>query len=404
MDTSAVKALIEQGTLLPQEEKLEVGRRKKRLEIGIPKETSFQEHRVALSPDAVSLLVANGHEVKVETGAGDLSKYSDNEYSEVGATICYEQKEVFSTHLILKVAPPSKDEIDLMPGHQVLISALQITVHPKESLETMMRKKITAIAWDYIRDDSGIFPVVRAMGELAGNSSILIAAELLSNINSGKGLLLGGVTGVAPIEVVVLGAGTVGECATKAAIGLGASVKVFDNNIAKLRRLKNDLSQNVWTSAVQPKVLAKAIRRADVVIGALRAPLGRTPCIVSEDMVSGMKEGSVIVDISIDQGGCFETSEVTTHDNPTYVKHGVVHYCVPNVASRVSRTATLALSNIFSPMLMEMGEKGGCVEFIKKHEGFRTGVYMFQGVLTSEVLGKVFDLPYKDIELLFPAM
>jgi alanine dehydrogenase len=403
-ESSAIKNLIEKGSLLVQEEKLEVKGKRKSLSLGIPKETSFQEHRVALSPEAVSFLVANGHEVKIETGAGELANFADTDYSEVGAQICYDTKEVFSCHHIIKVAPPSNEEIELMPGNQVLISALQISVHPKVTLEALMKKKITAIAWDYIKDDAGIFPIVRAMGEIAGNCSVLIAAELLSNINSGKGLMLGGVPGVAPLEVVVLGAGTVGEYASKAAMGLGASVKVFDNNISKLRRLQNDLSTRLWTSAIQPKLLEKAIKRADVVIGAVRAPLGRTPCVVTDGMVAGMKEGSVIVDISIDQGGCFETSKITNHDNPTYTVHGVVHYCVPNVASRVSRTATLALSNIFSPMLLEMGEKGGCTELIKRHCGFRSGVYLYNGILTSEILGKVFGIPYKDIDLLLPAM
>lgn len=402
-DPETLKHLLKAGSLSPQEETLEIGRKRGKLFIGIPKETSFQENRVALAPEAVSLLTANGHRIRVESKAGEHSKFSDNEYSEAGAEICSDKKEVFSCDIILKVAPPSEEEIELMPGGQTLLSALQLSVQPKATLEKLYRKKITAVAWDYIQDDQGIFPVVRTMGEIAGNTAILVASELLSNPN-GKGLMLGGIVGVQPTEVVILGAGTVGEFAARSAIGLGASVKVFDNSLSKLRRLQNDIGTRIFTSVLQPKLISKALLRADVVIGAMRAPLGRTPCIVTEEMVAEMKPGSVIVDISIDQGGCFETSEVTNHNNPTFTKHGVIHYCVPNIASRVSRTASFALSNIFSPILIEMGNQGGCKELIKNDPGFRSGVYMYKGTLTSEILGKVFGLPYKDIELLLAAM
>ncbi len=403
-DPDILKHLMQQGSLLPKEDMLEIAQKKGNLYIGIPRETSFQERRVALAPEAVSLLVANGHRVKVETKSGEGANFTDNEYSEAGAEICYDTKEIFSCNLIVKVAPPSEEEVEMMPGNQTLISALQISVQPKETLQKLMKKKITAVAWDYIRDDSGVFPVVRTMGEIAGTTALLIAGELLSSYSSGKGLMLGGVAGVQSTEVVVLGAGTVGENATRSAIGLGASVKVFDNSLSKLRRLQNDIGTRVYTSVIQPKVLAKALMRADVVIGALRAPLGRTPCVVTEQMVQNMKPGSVLVDVSIDQGGCFETSRVTTHNNPVFVKHGVVHYCVPNIASRVSRTASFALSNIFSPILMNMGQMGGCKEFITRDLGFRSGVYIYRGKLTSEVLGKVFDLDYTDIELLLMGM
>lgn len=395
---------MQQGSLLPKEEMLEVARKKGNLYIGIPKETSFQERRVALVPEAVSVLVANGHRVKVESKSGEGSYFSDNDYSEAGAEICYDAKEVFSCDIIFKVAPPSESEVELMPGNQTLISALQISIQPKVILKKLMEKKITAVAWDYIRDDSNVFPVVRTMGEIAGTTSILVAGELLSAFNHGKGIMLGGVAGVQPTEVVVIGAGTVGEYATRAALGLGASVKVFDNSLSRLRRMQNDIGTRLYTSVIQPKVLAKSLMRADVVIGALRAPLGRTPCVVTEAMVEQMKSGAVLVDVSIDQGGCFETSRVTTHDHPTFEKHGVIHYCVPNIASRVARTASFALSNIFSPILLDMGDKGGCRELIARDLGFRSGVYIYRGVLTSEVLGKVFDLKYKDIELLLMGM
>lgn len=403
-DPETLKSLMSEGSLLPQEEMLAIGRKKGKLMIGIPKETSYQENRVALNPEAVQLLVSNGHNVVVETKAGEQSRYEDVDYSEAGAEIAYDRAEVFKANIILKVAPPTEDEIEMMPGNQTLMSALQLTLHPKKTLVALMNKKITAIAWDYIQDEHHIYTVVRAMGEIAGNTSVLIAAELLSNYDNGKGIMMGGVAGVQPTEVVILGAGTVGEYACRAALGLGASVKVFDNSISKLRRLHNDIGTRVYTSVIQPKLLEKAIMRADVVIGAVRAGLGRTPCIVTEAMIENMKSGSVVVDVSIDQGGCFETSKLTNHKQPTFKKHDVIHYCVPNIASRVPRTASLALSNIFSPLVLEMGDTGGCKEMIKKDPGFRSGVYIYQGKLTSEILGKVFDLPYKNIELLLAAL
>ena len=399
-DPEIIKHLMQQGSLLPKEEMLEIAPKKGKLFIGIPKETVFQERRVALVPEAVQILVLNGHRVKIESKSGEMANYSDRDYSEAGAEICHDPNEIFQCDIIFKVGPPSEDEVYMMKGNQTLVSALQISTQAKTILQKLMTKKITAIAWDFIRDDEGVFPVVRAMSEIAGTTSIIVAGELLSCYNTGKGIMLGGITGVSPTEVVVIGAGTVGDYATRAAQGLGASVKVFDNSMSRLRRLQNNSSTRLYTSVIQPKSLAKAIKNADVVIGALRSPLGRTPCVVTEEMIEAMQTGSVLVDVSIDQGGCFETSRVTNHNEPTFVKHGVIHYCVPNIASRVSRTASLVLSNIFSPILLEMGEKGGCKELIKSDEGFRSGVYIYKGVLTSEVLGEVFNLKYKNIELL----
>jgi len=399
-----LKELFKEGSLLPQEEMLEVRKGKHALCIGIPRETSFQEKRVALAPEAVSLLVANGHCVKIETKAGELSNFPDNEYSEAGAQICYDPKEIFQCDIILKIAPPTEEEVEMIKGKQTLISALQLSSQAGEIMRKLLAKKMTCIAWDYIQDEGGSYPIVRSMGEIAGTTSILIAGELLSSYSNGKGMMLGGIAGVQPTEVVVIGAGTVAEFATRAAIGLGASVKVFDNSLSHLRRLQNAIGQRIYTSVLQPKVLAKSIKRADVVIGALRASLGRTPCVVTEQMVKEMKTGSVIVDVSIDQGGCFETSHITNHNKPTFVKYGVTHYCVPNIASRVARTASFALSNIFSPLVLEIGDHGGCAQLIKNDYGFRSGVYMYKGTLTSEILGKIFNINYKDIDFLILGM
>jgi alanine dehydrogenase len=279
-----------------------------------------------------------------------------------------------------------------------------LTVQPENFVKQLMQKKVTAIAYDYIKDQDGIYSVIRSMGEIAGSTSILIAAEYLSNVNNGQGSILGGISGISPTEVIILGAGTVGEFAARAAIGLGASVKVFDNSIYRLRRLQSNIGSRIFTSVIQPKVLAKHLKTADVVIGAIRAPQGRTPCVVSEDMVSEMKTDSVIVDVSIDQGGCFETSHVTNHSNPVFRKHGVIHYCVPNIASRVSRTASYALSTIFAPILLNIGEEGGVPNMLKSNSGVRNGVYLYHGTLTNKYLGETFNLPYTDLDLLMAAI
>ena len=390
-------------SFMPQPEMLEVARKKSDLYIGIPKETSFQEKRVALTPSAVALLVNRGHEVVIETQAGKGANFEDHDYSEAGARITYSPEDVYKANIILKVEPPSHTEIEMMQIVQTLISALQLPIQPKNFLKKLIEKKITAIAFDYIMDEEKTFPVIRSMSEIAGTTSILIAAEYLSNVNSGQGLMLGGISGVPPIEVVILGAGTVGEYATRAAIGLGASVKVFDNNIYKLRRLQNVVNQRVYTSVVSPHVLKKALQTADVAIGAIRAPQGRTPCIVTEDMVKDMKNGAIVVDVSIDQGGCFETSEVTSHEKPTFKKYGVIHYGVPNIASRVAKTASSALSHVFSPMLLDIADDGGVEECLKKDFGIRQGIYLFKGILSNKYLGETFNLPYKDIDLLIAA-
>jgi len=387
-------------SLLPQEEMLEVKKHFKSLYIGIPKEISYQENRVSLSPDAVALLVSNGHKIVIEKGAGVNANFSDEDYSDSGATIVYNIKDVYKANVILKIEPPTTSEIKMMQKGQTLISALQLTTIDEKYINLLLKSEITALAYEYIKDENGILSLIRSVSEIAGNTAILIAAEYLSNVNSGKGLMLGGVSGISTTEVVVLGAGTVGEFATKTALGLGASVRVFDSSITKLRRLQEIISQRVNTSILQPKALQKALMRADVVIGALRADDGRTPCVVSEEMVKKMKSGAVIVDVSIDQGGCFESSEVTNHKKPTYRKFDVVHYCVPNISSRVSRTASFAISNILTPILLQIGITGGIDDFLKQNAGLRSGVYAHKGMLTSAVLGSMFDMPYKNLNLI----
>lgn len=402
--TKDVLFSLTKGAFKPQEEMLEVARKKGKLYIGIPKEVAFQENRVALVPDAVALLVNNGHRIVIEAGAGKAANFDDTDYSEAGAEVVYSAADVYKADCIFKIAPPTIEEVELMQPKQTLFSALQLTVQPQDFLKKLISKKLNCVAFDLIIDDAGIFPVIRAMGEIAGGASLLIAAELLSNVNNGVGSILGGISGISPTEVIIIGAGTVGEFAARAAIGLGATVKVFDNSTSRLRRLQNQLGARVFTSVIVPKVLEKHLRSADVAIGALRATKGRTPCIVTESMVSEMKTGSVIIDVSIDQGGVFETSEVTNHTKPVFRKHGVIHYCVPNINSRVARTASYALSNIFSQVIINMGDEGGFDSIVRKDPGLRNGVYIYNGILTNQYLGEAFNLPFKDINLLMAAI
>lgn len=397
---SVLSDIAKQAMRQPQEAMLELKNKKNSLYIGIPKETSFQENRIALTPLSVGLLVQNGHEVVIEVGAGLAANFKDNHYSEQGARIVYDKKEVYKADLIIKIAPPTADEIEMMKMGQVLFSALQMSSMKVDFLKALMKKNITALSFEYLRDEGNILSVVRAMSEIVGATSVLIAAEYLSNVFEGKGLMLGGITGVPPTEIVILGAGTVGEYATRTAIALGAEVKVFDSSVYRLRRLQNNIGSRVFTSVIQPVVLQKAICSCDVAIGAIRANHGRSPCIVSEETVSNMKPNSVIIDVSIDQGGCFETSTVTNHTVPTFRKYDVIHYCVPNIASRVSRTATYALTNIFTPIILDIGEMGGIMNLIWERPGIRNAIYLYQGKLTNKDLSERFNIPMKDLDLL----
>ncbi len=390
------------GKLLPQEETLEVENKKNRLYIGIPKETAFQENRIALAPEAINLLTQNGHRVVIEKGAGENAFFSDSEYSESGGEIMYETKDVYKADIILKVAPPTPDEIKFLKPGQTVLSTITLPVQNASYFKSLMAKKVNAIAFELIKDKTNTFPLVRSMSEIAGNTAILVAAQYLCDKNYGKGRMFGGFSGITPSEVVILGAGTVGEFAVRASMGLGAMVKVFDNSVYKLRRLQNNLNTRIFTSIIQPKVLLKALKTADVVIGAIHSPWGRTPIVVGEDMVTQMKFGSVIIDVSIDQGGCVETSKVTNHSEPVFKKHDITHYCVPNIASKVPHTASYAFSNFFAPVLLAIGENGGVTNLLKNDAGIRNGVYIFNGTLTNQYVGEYFQLPSQDIDLLMP--
>ena len=401
---SGFAQLAQETSLYPQEKLVAVAESQKNLVIGIPREISMQENRVALSPGAVQLLIANGHEVVIETKAGISSNFTDQEYSEAGAKIAYDVEEIYQANLVLKVEPPTMEEIDQFKTGQTLISALQPGQTSPEYIHALNKKRITAMGFELIEDKVGSMPVVRAMSEIAGSTAMLIAAEYLSTVENGQGIVLGGITGVPPTNVVILGAGTVAEYAARADYGLGANVKIFDNQIYRLRRVRHALGQQVYTSILDTTTLRDALRHADVVIGAIRAEKGRNLCVVTEEMVMEMKPNSIIIDVSIDQGGCVETSDVTTHDNPVFRKHDVIHYCVPNIASRVARTATLAFSHIFTPILLQAGELGGMEEMIFSQRWFMRGVYTYKGSLVNLHLARKLNMEYRDIELFRAAM
>jgi alanine dehydrogenase len=394
---------LAKASFAPQEQMLAVKKKKNSFFIGLPKEISLQENRITLTPDAVELLVNNGHEIWIETKAGVGSKFSDQQYSEAGAKIVYSPQEVYKADFILKIEPPTEEEIELMHPGQTLISALQLGHLRPEQVQSLLKKKITSLGFELIEDKVGGMPIIRAMSEIAGSTVMTIASEYLSSTNNGKGVILGGITGVPPTKVVIIGAGTVAEFAARAALGLGADVQIFDNHLYKLRRIKHILGQQLYTSTIDTITLGDTLTTADVVIGALRAEKGKVRHVVTEEMVSKMKPDSLIIDLSIDQGGCVETSEITTLKKPVFRKHDVIHYCVPNVASRVAHSATNALSNIFTPTILRAAEEGGIEEMIFLHKWFMKGVYTYKGGLTNEAVARKFGLKHKSIELLLAA-
>jgi alanine dehydrogenase len=383
------------------EETLDLKPQSASLFIGIPKEFSFNENRIALTPEAVGVLVANGHRVIIENNAGEGSSYSNTDFSEAGAKIAYDVKEVYQCDVIIKSAPVTEAELDLLKPNQMIVSPIHLPLMKSEVLEKMMQKKITALSFENLKDDTGHNPIVRSMSEIAGSAVMLIAAQYLSSSSNGKGVLLGGISGIPPTKVIIIGAGIVGEFAARTALAMGASVKVFDNDIYRLKRLQNIIGARMWTSVIEPKILSKQLKTCDVAVGALsHSNGGRTPLVVSENMVATMRPGSVIVDVSIDHGGCFETSQTTSQENPVFKKHDVIHYCVPNIPSGFARTASQAISNVLMPLLLEAAEEGGFDNLIWQKINIRNGIYLFKGALTNFHLSERFNLKYTDLNLL----
>lgn len=382
------------------EEKLDIKPQGAKLHIGIPKEIAFQENRIGLSPDAVGVLIGNGHEVVVEHTAGEGSNYTDKDYSEAGAKIVYHRAEVFKAPILVKSAPIVEEDLELLQLNQTIISPIHYSALKADVVKKMMEKKITALGYENFKDECGTYPIVRSMSEIAGSAVMLIAGQYLSSFNKGKGVLLGGISGIPPTKVVIIGAGIVGEFATRNAMALGASVKVFDNNVSRLKQLQNNLGQRVWTSVLEPRILAKQLKTCEVVVGALSNETGRAPVVVSEEIVATMRKGSIIIDVAIDRGGCFETSELTSHEQPTFIKHDVIHYCVPNIPSGFARTASQAISNVLMPLLLQISDEGGIDEIIWHKINLREGIYLFKGAVTDFYMSEKFNLKYTDLNLL----
>lgn len=400
---SGKRTSLSKTMLMPNPEKLEIKKSRKTFSIGIPREEDRNENRIALTPMTVEMLVNDGHDVYIQSNAGIRANFQNIQFSEAGAKVVDNKEEVFSCDIILKVSPPSDIEIGLLKERATIISILNLTTQTPNFFKRLSEKKVTALAYEFIKDENDCFPIVRSMSEIAGSTAVLIAAEYLSNVHEGKGEMLGGITGVNPSEVIIIGSGTAGEYAARTALGLGAIVKVFDSSTYKLKRLQNNLGQRVFTSMIIPEVLSNSLKSADVLIGAMRKVHTDLSYTVTEDMVKRMKRGSVIIDISIDQGGCIETSRMTTHAHPVFVSHGVIHYCVPNISSRVARTASYALSNIFAPFIQEISMAGELRQILREKPSARNGVYIFEGILTNQSIGNRFNIPSQDINLLMAA-
>lgn len=391
------------NAFMPREELIEKAVGKRRITIGVPHDYHDGEKRVALTPEAVKILTDAGQQVFLERAAGQQAGFSDREYSDNGAIIADNSSQVYECDILIKIAPFSQDEATQLKGGQTVISFLNAAIMDEETLAVLMRKRVIAIAGEKIKDGDGMFPVVESMSEISGITSVLLASDYLSTTSGGKGVMLGGVTGVTPTEVIIIGANTAGEYAARAAQGLGAIVRVFDSSVSRLRNFQNLLGQRLYTSTFHPQVLHKALKSADVLIGALSADPHMQWFYVTEEMVQGMKRGSVIIDLNADTGGCVETSEPRALKDPIYEKHGVIHYSAWNLPSRVPKTASIALSNIFRPLMQEIADAGGITPLLRFNTGLRNGVYIFNGILTNEILGQRFGLLSKDINLLLAA-
>ncbi len=387
---------------LTLEETLELDGQSKQLTIGIPKESTFQENRVPLTPGNVSTLVHQGHKIVIESEAGSGAHFSDLDYSEAGAMLVQEKQEVYESHIIVKAAPISDEEVDLLKPEQIVISPLHISTLKKEMLDKLLKKRIIGVAFELIKDEVGSYPIVRSMSEIAGNMVMIIAAELLSNGAQGRGVLLGGVTGIPPANVVIIGAGIVGEFSARSALGLGANVKIFDNSTYRLMRLQNNLSSRIFTSALDQQDLVRALRSTDVLITALQPVNGQVPMVVNDEMVQQMKDGAVIIDVNIDRGGAVSSSEVTTHENPIFQKYGVTHYCVPNIASRVPHTGSVAISHVLMPLITKLGDRGGFESYIWNAPNTLESIYLYKGYLTNNFLSKKYNLRNTDINIFRP--
>ncbi len=394
-DSSKSTSFFVREMLLKMEE------HKNTLTIGIPKEDQRIEKRLAITPETAGLLVEAGYRVLVESDAGLTINYSDRYYAESGAEIVFSPAEVYQADIILKISPPSFEEIGWMKPRCTVFSFLQIHLLSRASIDLMMKKRINAVAYELVLDDNAVSPFVTAISEIEGACSITVAGELLSNAHGGKGILLGGVPGISPTEIIIFGAGVAGKVAARAALALGASVKIFDNEVHKLRDIQHKLGQTMFTSTLQPNVMRNAFRSADVVIGAMQYVNKTHVYRISSDLIREMKKGSLIIDLRMSQGGCFETTLEACLPNHPFIfeRFGVLHFCELSLASRVARTSSIALSNIFITMFTALADSGGVGQFARFDRGFAAGFYMFSGKMVNSYVANHFNLPVNDIGL-----
>ena len=403
-NTGKMSGTINKQWFLYQEKEVFKDRKQKRLIIGIPNESEKGENRICLTPESVHVLVSMGNEIWLQRGAGNNAHYTDREYADAGAMVVESIGQVYAAYIVIKATSVSVSDTVYMHDRQVVLSPLKLGELRKDAIVEMMQKKITAIGFDILKDEDGLYPVVRIMSEIAGNAAIMIASEYLSNARGGKGIMLGGISGITPTEIVILGAGTLGEYAARTALGLGATVRVFDYSVNRLRRLNEVLGQRVYTSVFHKPVLERVLSSADVLIGAICCFDKADNMVVTEEQVKLMKKGALIIDMAIDHGGCIETSGPTTHDKPVYTYEGVIHYCVPNVLSRVARTASIAYSNVFLPLFRHISWQGGVTNAIRLNMGLREGVYLYKGILTKPLIADKYGLISRDIDLLLAAL
>ncbi|MCE1188170.1 MAG: alanine dehydrogenase [Ignavibacteria bacterium] len=367
------------------------------MKIGIPKERVFEESRVGLAPAGVYGLTQAGHTVFVEKGAGDGSNFSDTEYEQVGAKIVYTAEEVYQrSDMIVKVNRVTDEECGLLKENQILFSALHLAVSDKRVLSTLLEKKITAIGYELIEQNENL-PVLQAMSEIAGQVSIQVAERLLESTNPlSRGVLLGGISGVAPAAVVILGAGMVGTMAARAALGRGASVIMLDKDVNRLRRIDALFDRKITTVRANPYTIARGVKYADVFIGAVLIKAIKTPHVVTEEMVKTMKKGAVLIDVSIDQGGCIETSRPTSISDPTFVVHNVIHCCVPNLPALVARTASYGLTNATIDYIQSVADKG-LAAALTEDTGLAQGVCTYAGYCSKEIIADTLNVEYRRI-------
>ncbi len=393
-----------QSAYIPQELLKELTKVSNRLLIGIPCERVGAERRLALTPEAVDILTDAGHHVMIESGAGLGINYSDNHFSEAGAEIVSTPDEVYKADIILKILPPLPIEVAMMKPRTTLFSMMQFNLFEQSAYELMMSKRINALAYELMVDEQDTYPILSIISEIEGTASLTIASGLLSNTQGGKGVLLGGIPGIAPTEVIIIGAGMAGTAAARVALGMGALVKVFDNDINRLRKLQKVLGQKIFTSNFHPKVLHNAFQSADVVIGAMRYLNVSRRYMIAEELIRTMKKGALIIDLRISQGGCFETTCCLSPKDPEmFEQFGVLHYCKPNISNSVARTTSMAFSNVFVSLLLMLGDVGSVQGMIKEDKCFRAGVYMYSGKPVNSYVSTHFNILSNNLDIYLSA-